>query len=265
MRYYVRIKNRRLVEGLLRNRAIVFMDNISVKETEESLNIYIDKSLIYYLPIEIKPYHNNYWQGLERHNPFAIGTMCRMEFPFKGYVLGLIDVFGLLCDKYNICLYIVGDGPNVAQLKEKLDTIPEIVRNRIEYKKSVDYTKIDSFYCQCDLVLGMGTMLLDAANNNVLAMPVSGYCNELKVSTVFSENIEKLFRVGKECDFEEKLKELLSLSQGDYNALIKDQYEKVKKTYGIDHFCKLLIDSSFGIIKLKRRDRILFDILAIIR
>ena len=98
-----------------------------------------------------------------------------MELTMKGYVMGLIDVFSSLLNKYDLNLIIVGDGEGAQLLRDKISALSEIVRKKILYKNSIPYSEINIFFSRCDLFLGMGTTLLDASNHNVLALPVFPY------------------------------------------------------------------------------------------
>lgn len=246
--FYNYVKNRRIVKELIANNSIIFMDETSVVETGKALRLKIPIDLIHLLPIKIKRYPESEWNGLKRHVPFTIGTMCRMEFPMKAYVIGLIDSFRKLVNdlNYDLRLIIVGDGPGEECLMASLDALPKEVRGRIEYIKNLPYSGIGDFYSQCDLALGMGTVLLDSANFNVLALPVAWYTNELKISNLFLYDVKTLSTNGTELRFEDVLKELQQLSNDDYNLLIKTQYERVRDLYNIEDFVNLLLFDTIG-------------------
>ena len=265
LKFFVKLKYRRLVKSLVLNNSILFMDDPTVQETSRSLNIYIKDGLVFFLPYVINHYPDDYWSHLAKHNPFTIGTMCRMEFPFKGYVLGLIDNFVRLNDLYDLRLIIVGGGADETILLQKLNGLPHVVQSKIEYIKSIPYSKVSSFYSKCDLVLGMGTMLLDAANNNVLALPVRSYSNCLHVGDLFLNNINCLGMKGKEKDFVEVVEHLVSMSDSDYFKLVREQYILFKSSYDIDTFINQMTHSKIGSYRLKWSDIIVNRILSSIR
>lgn len=258
-KYFLRFKYRHLLKSLLRNNTIIFMDEASVSETSKSLNIKIKEDLIYCLPIEVNDYPPDYWNNKSRHTPFTLGTMCRLEFPFKGYVLGLLKDFILLSQKFDLHLIIVGNGPDENILEQCLSTLPHNVISRIEYIKEVPYSQLDTFYSKCDLVLGMGTVLLDSANHNVLALPVKPYSNELLVSDLFLNDITYLGMKGESVEFDHMLSSLIELTDSDYFALVRRQYECFEKVYNIKYFINNLIESDMGALRLRRRERAIFD------
>ncbi len=265
VRAYIKAKFRRLVKSLLESHSILFMDVLSVQETEKSLNVAIEKTLIHFLPIAINQYSESYWKSIRRNDPFTIGTMCRMEFPFKGYVLGLLEQFADLCKKYNLRLLIVGDGVNGDEVRNKLNCLPADVQNRILYKLSIDYSELESFYSQCDVAIGMGTMLLDAANYNVLSIPVKGYTRELSIGHLFMDNIGWLCAIGEEQDLGNTLSWIISLSDEEYRDLVYNQYCRLKDSYSIDGFVDVISNPEIGKQCLNTKDRFVYDVIRKIR
>lgn len=265
LRIYLKIRYRSLAKSLVKNGSILFMDVQSVQETERSLKLNINRDLIQLLPIDIRMYPSDYWESVKKHSPFTIGTMCRMDFPFKGYVLGLIDQFALLYKKYDLRLYIVGDGPNGEELRNKIHNLPCEIQDRITYQRSIPYSDLGVFYSKCDLALGMGTMLLDAANYNVLAAPVNAYTYKLEVGGLFLDNIDWLLLKDKVVDFGDLLSKILLFSQDEFANYIHRQYQELKTYYSIDKFCDLFVNTSIGKNPMKCRQRIIYDIINTLR
>lgn len=260
-RVYNCLRYRRLVKTLLRNQSIIFMDEVSVNETSKALRLEITKSVIHLLPMRINDYDEEVWNTLTRHSPFTIGTMCRMEFPMKAYVIGLLKRFPLLLQKYDLKLIIVGDGPDRLRLDKEIELLPPKIRERIDYFESVSYTHLDDFYSQCDLVLGMGTVLLDSANHNVLSIPVTPYTYDLKVTSLFLENPDWLCVKGEEHDFEIILDSLLTMPQESFNQLVRKQYENVKSLYEINDFTHFLLNTEVGALSVSLKNSFLYDLL----
>ncbi|MBR5907070.1 MAG: glycosyltransferase [Bacteroidales bacterium] len=259
---FQRLKYRKLVSTLMVNRSIVFMDDISLMETKKNLRIGNLPSIVQLLPINIPNLLPEDFKVIKRHKPFTIGTMCRMEFPMKGYVLGLIDKICELSNVYDIRLILVGDGPGRVLVEEKLNCLPTNNRGKIEYIRSLPYSEIGNFYSQCDLALGMGTMLLDASINKVLAVPVRSYTNDLVVSALFLDKVEwLLFDKMDEKPFEGILSYLLALEDDEFNLLVERQFLNVRNAYNINDFIRLLQDNSVGANTLNSRELWFFKML----
>lgn len=241
------LKYRKVVSTLMINRSIIYMDDLSLMETKNNLKIGNIQSIVKLLPINIPNLSREDFKCIKRHKPFTLVSMCRMEFPMKGYVLGLIDKFCELSKKFDIRLVLVGDGPGRVQVEEKLSCLSSENRDKIEYIRSIPYSELGEFFSQCDLALGMGTMLLDASVNKVLAVPVRSYTNQLVVSSLFLDKVEWLvFDKMAERPLEAILSQLLSLNDDDYSLLLEKQYLNVSSAYNIKDFITLLQDPSIG-------------------
>lgn len=112
---------------------IIFMDYLCKKRTLKEFNL---KSLysddVLFLPMEIAPLDEKKIQLKNRKENFNILTICRMTFPFKGYIFGLIDDFVFLQKKYPfLTLTIIGKGQDQAKLEEKLCQISDKVREKL--------------------------------------------------------------------------------------------------------------------------------------
>ena len=71
-----------------------------------------------------------------------IFTSSRADFPFKGYIFGLIDDFSRLSSKYpdiRLCIVCSGDSDDVQKVKDKIASFGEDVRSRIEFHDWIKY------------------------------------------------------------------------------------------------------------------------------
>lgn len=95
-------------------------------------------------------------------------AIARLEFPFKAYVLGLVDAFEKLCPDYpKLQLTIIGDGNSRDLLIEKIERLDISVRERIKIIYGVEYAKLKKYIDNAYVHVGMGTTLLDCANRYV--------------------------------------------------------------------------------------------------
>jgi hypothetical protein len=155
--------------SLIKHKMLVFMDEYSC---EVCIDLYglRDTNLnfeILRLPIEI----NNDTISKPKHDKVSILSVARFDFPFKGYILGLIDTFktiALSTDK--IALTIIGYGKGEDSVNQKLIALPKEIRNRIKILNKIPYSEIATYIDQCDLFVGMGTTALDAANRNKICI-----------------------------------------------------------------------------------------------
>jgi hypothetical protein len=162
-----------LVSFLIKRRLLIFMD----KETHNTCyNFYRlmqnHKSEIIRLPMEIIKNNTCKSKNLELN----ILTISRFEFPFKAYILGLIDAFSrLVKENGDMQLTIIGYGDGEAIVKEKIMALVPDIQNKIELINQVPYSEIGDYIDRCDVYVGMGTTILDAANHNKICITAVSY------------------------------------------------------------------------------------------
>ena len=241
------VRYRHVVRRIYSNRSILFMSDLCLKNarTVLSLKMPLAEKLVYYLPMRINDYSTNQICEKKRHNPFVISTITRLEFPFKGYVIGLLDWFERNFLRYNLELTIVGDGQGQGVFLERLSTMAEDCRKRIQYYPNIPYDQLSDIFSITDLYVGMGTTLLDAANNLTLAVPVNGYTMNLEVSGFFSENIKEVYAVGPLKPIDSLVHKLVEMSDEEYTKYINRQYDFFCKIYDINNFVNYIISSDY--------------------
>ena len=254
------IKYRILIKLLFSARSILFMSELCLENARSVLSLEMSNAddYVYYLPVKINRFTREQIQAKKRHTPIVISSITRLEFPFKEYVMGLLDWFGNNSIG-NINLIIVGDGRDRQLFLKKLNSIDVEKRKRIKYYPNIQYDKLSDIFELSDLYVGMGTTLIDAANNLTLALPVNGYTNKIEVSGLLSENIRELFASGEKKSFDHYIQQLINMSDAEYINQILIQYELFCKTYDIDNFVNYFLYSSYDIKskaftrKLKRK------------
>lgn len=165
-----------LTEYMIETNRFRFMD-------EETLN----QTLQFY-GLEVKEsYNNNYLRlphlikefPFKEHDPSGernILTIARAEFPFKGYLLGLIKAMPQIMDKYpGVILTIISSGDEKGRLKNEIDQLPKQYKERISLYMDKKSEELDSFYRQADIFVGMGTTVLEAANYGIPVIMAKPY------------------------------------------------------------------------------------------
>lgn len=88
--------------------------------------------------------------------PFNILCVSRMEFPHKGYMLGMIDDFKQLCEKYDFLkLTLVGDGRDKGKLEEKIGGLDENTKRKIQVVGAVAPDMLCSYYDQANVLVSV--------------------------------------------------------------------------------------------------------------
>ncbi len=188
--------NRIAIEKYYKNGNLIFMDDLNVIGTQKDWNLDfndIDQHIIR-LPYDIYNFdpniiENRINKGKETYN---ILTVARADFPFKGYIKGLIETCAMLSSSYhNIKLKIVTNSSGkdiIKEWKKQAESEYSTIINMDLYF-DLDQQELNGLYNSANLYLGMGTTILEAAEKAVIAIPVRSYTYELSTLGFFSDNL----------------------------------------------------------------------------
>lgn len=173
-------------------------------------------------------------QKLQNGNKRII-TCARLEFPFKGYILGLIEDFAEIAKSYqDLTLSIIGDGSGRALLEEKINKQPENIRQRISWIPSMIYSDLKEYMKTGFAYVGMGTTVLDACNCAVPSFCVAPYSYSCKSNGFFCDNWDNLADYDFQKPIADFLKELLKMDLSQYIDCAYSCKEAVNKHYDIN-------------------------------
>ena len=239
---------------LYRNHQIIFMDHLCKNRTLMDFHLvdkYDDDVLL--LPMEIKKINLDQVREKANNKPFNILTVCRMEFPFKGYVFGLIDLFSdLVREGLDVSLTIIGSGSNDDKLVEKIESVDKKVSERLNRLAEVPYSQLAGFFEAAALYIGMGTTVADAVNHGVAALPIGSYTYECKGYDFFFKDPENLGGLYGDRDIGDLVREIYSMNSDRYVEHCQRDYEELKKMYDIE-----IIGESF--MSFKNTKHVLFN------
>ncbi len=242
---------------------LVFMD----EETKDCVSkcypeINFSNSEIIRLGMEIPPYNPEQRMKIYKEEIFTILTIARFDFPFKGYIAGLIDSYVNLRKRFNnITLTIVGDGAGKTELEQKINHISDAsIISDIHMLGYLPYNEIQKYIEQASLFIGMGTTILDSAKYGVPGIVATAYQMEDYAAGFFHMDYTCIGRLideegAKKYRFEELIEQIYAMSEEDYLKTCGDAYSLVHKHYGIENCmeqimamdAKRKIAPSFGI------------------
>lgn len=225
-----------MIKILLNRKALVFMDEISVETCIEHYGL--KRSLnfkIFRLPILI----NENTDIIKRNKVFNVLAIARFEFPFKGYVLGLINSFAQLSLKYpSSSLTIIGHGKGKIEVDNLLGSLEQTIASKIFVLGEVPYHKINDYVSGCDVYVGMGTTVLDAANNNKITITAVAYQMKNLAVGFFHENYETVGEIlvpdVKYPTFDELLETVLTAPDDEFEKMAKKSKEMLRAHYNIN-------------------------------
>lgn len=179
------------------------------------------------------------------HDSFNILSIARAEFPFKGYLLGLVDLFAELKEKHpRITLTIVSFGRDIKQLEEKIESVSQYKDDIVLIGKT-DFDMLEVYYRKADIYIGMGTTILDAAVRGILSLPVVAYEEKVYVSQWFHEN-PFIVAVEKETqeltDPRQKIEEVISMDNQEYQGYAELSHRLVTENYSTSAVTRKILE-----------------------
>lgn len=184
------------VHKFLLSNNILCMDEQTVRYTQNYFkNKVLDNNSIYRIvriPIHIENVEEKNLENRAKNPALNILTIARADFPFKGYLLGLINFIEGLKDKSNLHLDIVSYGSDIDRLKKHIDATSEDTKRIISLHGRTDYEELRQYYNKAKLYIGMGTTILDASQQGIISIPVVPYTDELIADKFFHEDYKAL-------------------------------------------------------------------------
>ncbi|TDX09274.1 glycosyltransferase [Flavobacterium sp. S87F.05.LMB.W.Kidney.N] len=236
-----------MIGSMLRKGNLIFMDETCISKCVEFYKITENVSFnICRLPLFI----NDDKFVNKRNDIFNVLTVTRFEFPFKGYVLGLVNSFAKLHKKYpNTSLTIIGNGKGKMELQELILKLPESTSNNILTIDEVPYHKINDFISKSDVYVGMGTTVLDAANKNKIVVTAVAYQKENFSVGFFHDNYSTIGEVLQKkisyLNFEDLLETVITVNDSEYEIMSLKSKEMLTIHYDIKVVAeKILIGSN---------------------
>lgn len=240
----------KILNAMNADNAIVFMDEENLNVTENFYNTKINLNTeIIRLPIEvpeISSFEDIIKRGFEGN---IIMTASRAEFPYKGYIIGLIHSFIKLKDVHKKTkLFIISDGEDIRRLKAEIENVSEPYRKDILLIGWVEYEKMLELMRDCKVYVGMGTTVMEAAKNYKLVIAAQHDTESLKTKGYFYQYPHILLAPeGSEVEGIKILDQACSMDFEEYRQKCLLTYEAVKKLYGIENVMPKFLHLKGGI------------------
>lgn len=243
-----KVVKKHYISRLIETNSIIFMSTLDYLSCLKSLNIVSNnkKYNVIRLSIAIPPIDTNQIIKKYSSKTFNIISISRLDFPFKGYLVGLIDNFINLKISYpKITLTIIGDGPGKDEILSKISN--NKLHNDINYIENVPYDEIESFLRKSHLHIGMGTTILDASKFGVISVIALSFQTEDKAIGFFHNNVELLGANIKEYkgniySFYSLIEEVINYSKSEFVDYSLKSYNIVESDYNINSAMKNIFD-----------------------
>lgn len=263
---------RRLILSYIQNGNIVFMDEETIERTESFYKLdFAEDKLIYRLPMYVKRFNEDLVRkkAMNLNEQFNIITISRADFPFKGYIIGLISSFSMLYN-YNSksSLTIIASGKDEQKIKNHIIKQNENVQRKIKLIGEVEHSKISQYLDKSHVFVGMGTSVLDAVNNSVISIPVLFDTYNAKASSFFHQRPQAMSaKIENAVEVYDLLVEVMHQNQNEYYQICKNSHIKLKEYYEIDNILNEL-EERYLVSKeniMNVTDKLLEDLMHIFR
>lgn len=245
---------KRFLVEMIENNSIIFMDEETIDFNWQEFKLSFSKEIatIIRLPYMVQEYQ--YKDEMYKSN--NILTISRIEFPFKEYIKGLIDDFcELRNEKHNINLIIIGDGPNYKDLKEYVDK-KGIKRKNIHLLGKIDYQDLKQYIVKSKVFVGMGTCLLDVANQGLPAICAIAYTEKNYTLGLFYEFPSILGATIQEVKEPKQVKKyiekILNADEEEFKDISLKTWDSLKNNYNINIFLDTIMKKENKNITIKK-------------
>lgn len=241
----------KLLLSKIKSKSLIFMDE---EVRMAYVNTYRDDAVlnednIVRLGMSFLKYNDEYVERRYYSNEHVITTMARFDFPFKGYIFGLIDdVEKLTLQGYKVRLKIIGDGEGRNELEKKVESS----KANIELMGYIANDSLEDVLADTFLFVGQGTTLIEAAKYGIPGVIATAYHYKNFAYGLFNEQPEILGAIineeikQKTIPFEIIMRSILDMSYYEYNKISQSTYNVAHDTYSIDTIMNRITKDEFN-------------------
>lgn len=231
----------KLLKKMDANHELVVMDEITADYTKKYFKSRVINEIAFHIvrvPVDIvefeeKTLHNKYFCN----NILAIA---RADFPFKGYLIGLLDHMNKIPE--NISLDIISYGKDLEILEKQYNSLTHEHKQRVHLYGKTNFEDLEEHFNRAKVYIGMGTTILDAAQRGIVSIPVRSDTFELFATNYFHNDYRKLLddSIGRNNKALQLIKEIFALEQEKYIEQALANRRAVVENYGVDKIVKEL-------------------------
>lgn len=184
---------------------------------------------------EIPKYDESVVEKKLNGDVFNIITVSRLEFPHKGYVLGLLDVFPEILSKCpKARLTIIGYGEGETEVRRKIDSMPKAISDRITVIGRVSHDELEEYYSSAHLSIALAGSAFDAATFAVPTLVARHYCNDCEVYGQFTDYAHKRLSEDQGNNVMPYIEQVYAMDNQEYIDLCCKTYNTVEQILNSD-------------------------------
>jgi hypothetical protein len=223
---------RKIIKHMEENDNIYYLNrsHLEAYERRYGYKVTNEKGKISGLTREVRPYDYNLALKRSIRNEFNIITVGRFDFPHKGYILGLIKVYGELKEKYShLKLTIIGYGKDEIKVIEQIDRLSPNAKKDINLIGKVPYDDLQKYFKNAHLNIGVAGTIADGALTGLISIPVRHYSEVCEGYGYLPESRGKITADVPGVPIQKFIEEVIMMNQEEYLELSRKSYETYAK------------------------------------
>ena len=237
MQEYAKRSYGKILQRMNHGNALIFLDEINIIESEKYLNCKLDDvTPIIRLPMYCTERDDAEYIIEKGYKSNVLLTAARAEFPYKGYLIGLVDLFARQKKKHpEMRLEIVSAGDDIQELRNKINEQNIEVKAAIVLHGWMEYEELKKKMRECRVYIGMGTSILDASLQYKPSI-VTAFNTMECISDHFVAEKPTYMTVPPECkeSAESRIGQAFDWNFQEYREQCYNSFEKTKEIYDID-------------------------------
>lgn len=244
----VKILTGSLLSILMKANNIVCMDEHTIHNTYEyygnNLKIKQNDIRIVRIPVDIVDFNCEILnERARRKDKIKILTIARADFPWKGYMFGLINYVRKYGVEKNLYLHIVTYGPGESEIVNFYNGLEENIKARITIQGKTEYEALELLYCDSVVYVGQGTTVLDAAQRGLLTVPVVPDTYEVISDDFFHDDPTRVTVLQNVDDkFDSLIDSIMNMTCEEYIEKAKLGRRLTEDNYSTENVCNQLFE-----------------------
>lgn len=210
------------------NNNIIYVNHLHGEALRKNYNIKIEnleEKLVEVIPNKIYPFDYTKIREKSKRKKFNIITVTRFVFPHKIYLLGLIESYGILKQKYpNLTLTIIGYGRDEEYVKKEISKLNEKAQEDINLIGKVEYEELREYFEKAHLNIGVAGTICDGASLGVISIPVRHYNRKCEGYGYLPKSKNYIISDKEGIPIEYYIEELIKMDENKFIKLCEESY-----------------------------------------
>ena len=225
----VRARFKTIVQKMNDNDCIRYFTVVHKNEMTKRYNYVVHNENKQFVPKRMEqaiPFDEKRCIELHQRSKFNILSVSRLEFPHKGFVIGLIKVYGILKQRYpNIRLTIVGYGDGLNMVQEEIKKLDFASQKDINVVGKVAPDDLLLYYNDANVCVSLAGCFSIGARNGTLSLPVRHYTYDCETYGFLPESKRHRLSVEPGQPIIDYLEKIINMDMETYVSMCRKCYE----------------------------------------